>query len=101
MEGAIKLVVVTPEGEAGRAFCDSVTFCAMDNEKGEGGGSVGILKGHLPLIAALEDGSRVTAKRSGSEVFSAEVWGAFAYAADDTVTVITRSRNTEAPAEKG
>ncbi len=90
MEGPIKLVVTAPEGELAQVFCDSVTFYAMDNENGEGGGSVGILKGHLPLIAALEDDSTVTAKLNGETVYSTQVTGAFAYAANDVVTVITR-----------
>lgn len=95
MEGQIRLSVLTPEGEKGRFDCDSVTFFAADNENGEGGGSVGILKGHLPLIAALEDGSPVTARLDGREAVRLKVWGGFAYAADDNVTVIAMRAEDE------
>ena len=80
--------LLPPRGEKGGVKCDSVTLIARDSENGEGGGSVGIRRGHLPAVIALEDGSAVKAKDDGSEIASFTVSGAFAEVKDNVVTVI-------------
>ena len=90
--------ILTPEGELVSARCESVTLYARDNEKGEGGGSFGILKGHMPLIAALEEGSPAIAKSGGREIMRAKIRGGFAYAADDIITVIATGAEIEGSA---
>ncbi|MBO6060566.1 MAG: hypothetical protein J6P98_00425 [Clostridia bacterium] len=91
----LTIKILTPEGELVSARCESVTLYARDNEKGEGGGSFGIMKGHLPLIAALEEGSPAIAKAGGREVLRATVRGGFAYSADDIITVIATGAELE------
>ena len=85
----LKLIFLTPEGESETVPCGSVNVFACDNASGEGGGSVGILKGHIAAVIALEIGSKVTAKSGGEVVFSKEVPGGFAMVKNDVVTVLT------------
>lgn len=87
----LELVIVTPEGVRERLKCDSVTAFARDNEKGENGGGFGIRPGHLPLVAALQPGSRVRAEASGKTVGSFTVMGGFLSVKSDIVTVISES----------
>ena len=84
---ALTLRILTPEGERPSAACDSVTVVARDGADGEGGGSVGIRKGHLPAVIALEDGSAVKASSDGETVAEYTVTGAFASVRDNVVTV--------------
>lgn len=86
--GELTLRLLTPRGEKDGASCDSVTLIARDDENGEGGGSVGIRRGHLPAVIALEDGSAVKAYSDGAAVASFTVSGAFAEVRDNVVTVI-------------
>lgn len=93
METPITLIIVAPEGEKARLACASVTLFAMDNAAGENGGSMGIRRGHMPAVIALERGSAVKARvEDGSEtVFG--VSGGFAKVENDIVTVITGAVN--------
>ncbi len=84
----LTLVMITPEGEKARLSCSHVTLFAKDNAKGEGGGSFGIRRGHLPALAALEKDSPVEAK-TDSGVVRFRVDGGFAGVEDDVVTVVT------------
>lgn len=88
MGNGLCIRILTPLGEGAPVACDSVTLFAMDNERGEGGGSVGIRRGHIPAVIALEPGSAVRARLNGAEVFSMTVPGGFAFVKDDTVTVL-------------
>ncbi len=88
MAEGINLVIVTPTGEAERVQCSAVTLYARDNKKGEGGGSVGILRGHAPAVIALEESSRIICTLDGQKkVFTVD--GGFASVQNDTVTVVT------------
>ena len=87
MMEALTLKILTPQGERSSVACDSVTLFARDGESGEGGGSVGIRRGHLPAVIAIEDGSAVKASLRGEAVASFTVSGAFASVRDDVVTV--------------
>ena len=84
----LTLVILSPEGERARIECDSVTVFARDNARGEGGGSLGIRRGHIPAVAALEKNSRVTAKSAGRVISEYVVSGGFVRLKDNTVTVI-------------
>ena len=88
MKTPIVFRIVTPDGIKANTDCESVNVFARDNEKGEGGGSVGIRPGHLPAIVALGKGE-VCAFRDNKKVCSAFVEGGFAIVRDNTVTVMT------------
>lgn len=91
----LTLIILSPEGERARVECDSVTVFARDDARGEGGGSVGIRRGHIPAVIALENNSRVTAKSAGSIVSEHIVSGGFARVKDNTVTVISADTSLE------
>lgn len=61
--------IITPEGEKNEIYCDSLTVTVRDNEKGKGGGSYGIRKGHTEALIALGAG-RITAKNKEETIFS-------------------------------
>lgn len=61
--------IITPEGEKNEIYCDSLTVTVRDNEKGKGGGSYGIRKGHTEALIALSEG-KTTAKKGEEPVFS-------------------------------
>lgn len=61
--------IITPEGEKNEIYCDSLTVTVRDNEKGKGGGSYGIRKGHTEALIALSEGM-ATAKKGEETVFS-------------------------------
>lgn len=82
----LTLVILTPEGEACRLPCEAVTLFARDNEAGEGGGSVGIRRGHIPALIALEPGSIVKARAEGGSETRYKVSRGFAAVKDDIVT---------------
>lgn len=88
--GALTVRIVTPLGEAASFECDSVTLFAADAQNGEGGGSVGIRRGHIPAVIALADGSVVKGTSDGGETRSFTVSGAFARVGDDAVTVVAK-----------
>ncbi|MBP5155457.1 MAG: F0F1 ATP synthase subunit epsilon [Clostridia bacterium] len=85
---ALKFEIITPGGRKAFAECESVNVYARDNEKGEGGGSVGIRPGHMPAVIALGPGE-VCAFLNGKKVCSATVRGGFALVRNNTVTVMT------------
>ena len=84
------LRLITPAGQMTETKCDVVTLFARDNEEGEGGGSVGIMRGHASAVIALAAGQKITAKQNGAVVFSAVApLGGLAHVKDDVVTVVT------------
>ena len=89
MNEGLKLKLITPAGMQRELDCDAVNMVACDNAEGFGGGSVGIRKGHMPAVIALENDSIVSAKSNGIEVLCARVAGGFASVKENIVTVIT------------
>ncbi|MEZ6016992.1 MAG: ATP synthase F1 subunit epsilon [Planctomycetota bacterium] len=83
MSGPITLRVITPERVVLDTTVESVTFPALD-------GSLGVLKGHAPLVAALGVGELGFRDGAGQEsgLFIA---GGFAEVRDDTVRVVTEA----------
>ena len=88
---SLKLIVITPAGEAASVECSSVTVFCRDGVNGENGGSIGIMRGFLPSLIALEPLSKVRAMADGRPVYEAVVSGGFAGVKDDTVTVLTEA----------
>lgn len=88
---AMTLKIITPEGEKQCVGCDSVTVTARDGISGEGGGSVGIRRGHVEAVIALSDSSPVTAMEDGKKVFSVVASGGFLHVKDDVITLVTES----------
>lgn len=64
--------IITPEGEKNEIYCESLTVTVRDNEKGKGGGSYGIRKGHAEALIALDKG-KITAKK-GEEIILSETF---------------------------
>lgn len=91
----LTLIVITPEGRREGIPCDSVTFFVRDNERGEGGGSMGVRRGHIDAIAALEPGSAVRARSEGKEIASFRVSGGFASVKNNAVTVVAETAEEE------
>lgn len=96
--GMIKLRVITPSGVAAEVKCSSVRFNAKDGESGKGGGGIGIRKGHMKSLIAVEAGE-VTAMTddklpSGKKDFRIKVKAGFAAVKDDVVTIITDAAST-------
>ena len=87
----VKLIVITPRGEAADVGCESVTVFCRDGINGENGGSIGIMRGFLPSLIALKEGSPVRAMSGGKPVYEARVQGGFASVKDDIVTVMTEA----------
>ena len=81
--------VLTPQGERFKGECDAVDLWAKDDAGGNGGGSMGILPGHLPAVAALAEGGRVRATSEGQAVYTAHVRGGYARVDRESVTVLT------------
>ena len=88
MSNAIRLTVVTPDGEAVSVTCDSVRMEAQDDINGRNGGGIGIRRGHAPAMIALGEGL-LTASSEGNPVLKAKVKNGFAAVAQDVVTVLT------------
>ncbi len=84
----LTLRLLTPQGIAAEIACSRVRLELSDDAQGHGGGSVGILPGHLPALMALEAG-RIIAARSGSETFTAQIGQGIARVEGDIVTVLT------------
>lgn len=82
--------LITPSGTAYEGECVSVNLTAADDNKGNGGGSLGILRGHLPMIAALKNPSEIIIKNEKGEQ-KIIVYGGFAKVKDNTVTVISEN----------
>ncbi len=88
MGEGIRLSIVTPNGEAASAVCDSVRLNAQDDAHGRNGGGLGIRRGHAPAMIALSEGT-VTALLEGSVVRKVKICGGFAAVGNDKVTVLT------------
>ena len=88
MDGGLLFRILTPLKDVASFHCDEVNLVEKDNAEGQGG-SIGILRGHLPAVIALEENSPVTASAKGKTVFSARTEGGFVTVLHDTVTVIT------------
>ncbi|MCR5611235.1 MAG: hypothetical protein K6F68_05310 [Clostridiales bacterium] len=87
---ALTLKIITPTGENPPVGCDSVTVFARGAGE-DAGGSVGIRRGHVPAVIALEENSPIRAKENSAEAFYAAVSGGFLYVKNDVLTVITDS----------
>jgi F0F1-type ATP synthase epsilon subunit len=81
--------LLTPVKEVASCHCDAVNLCEKDGAEGWGGGSIGILRGHVPAVIALEEGGSVRVTQGGKTVFEARVRGGFARVDGETVTVLT------------
>ena len=89
MTGGLRFRLLTPEGEVFSCSCDGVDLTAKDNASGRGGGSLGVRRGHLPAVAALEEGGRLRILAEGKTLFSCRVRGGFARIGRDEVEVLT------------
>ena len=92
MDGGLLFRILTPLKDVASFHCDAVNLVEKDNAEGQGG-SIGILRGHLPAVIALEENSPVTASAKGKTVFSATVRGGFARVDQESVTILTPSAN--------
>lgn len=88
--GPLTLRIVTPQGVALEIACDSVSLPLADDQSGEGGGSIGVRRGHAKAALALSQGS-VSAHAGGKALASTAIEAGFASIENDTVTVITSS----------
>jgi F-type H+-transporting ATPase subunit epsilon len=77
---ALALEVATPLGMALAVKTDSVQIPSVSGE-------VGVLPGHVPLLAALKPG--ILTFREGGQVQRAAIGGGYAEATPDSVRVIT------------
>ena len=89
MSSDMRFRLLTPSKEVVSCSCDSVNLFAKDDRQGKGGGSVGIRRGHLPAVIALEEGGPVRVTLEGKTVFSARISGGFARVDSASVTVLT------------
>ena len=89
MAEKLRFRLLTPEGEVFSCSCDAVNLTAKDNTSGDGGGSLGVLPGHLPAVAALEEGGSVRCVTGGKTVFSCRVRGGFARIGREEMDVLT------------
>ena len=89
MEGGLRFRLLTPEGEVFSCSCDAVDLTAKDNADRRGGGSLGVRRGHLPAVAALEEGGLLRVRAEDKTVFSCRVRGGFARIGRDEVEVLT------------
>lgn len=88
MKKNLSLSVVTPRGVILETECFSVNLIAADNSLGTGGGSVGIMHGHLPAVIVLKNPSDVTIKSESGEN-RITVNGGFCEVKDNNITIIT------------
>ena len=89
MEDNLRFRLLTPEGEVFSCSCDAVNLTAKDDAAGRGGGSLGVRRGHLPAVAALEEGGRLRVRSGGKTVFSCRVRGGYARIGREEVEVLT------------
>ena len=78
----LRVSVITPEATIYEGEADEVVAPAYD-------GSLGILKGHAPLMALLGTGTLRIDRGGSSKSFT--VSGGFLQVVDDTVTVLSES----------
>ena len=79
MNGRLQLQVLSPEGELLNEEAESVRLPAVD-------GSLGILRGHVPMVAALKAG-RILYRREGQQR-SLLISGGLAEVRDDRICVL-------------
>ena len=83
---SLTLEIVTPEA---RVYSDTIDTVVVPTTDGE----VGILPGHIPLLAQVDHGElRVT---KGSETLILAVGGGFVQVADDKVAVLAENAITQ------
>ena len=92
MDGGLLFRILTPLKDVASFRCDAVNLVEKDNAEGKGG-SIGILRGHLPAVIALEENSPVTVSTKGKTVFAATVRSGFARVDQGSVTILTPSAN--------
>ncbi len=83
MASALSIRVITPDRILLDTSCESVSFPTVD-------GSVGILSGHAPMVAAIGVGELAYKADNGTEE-SVFVAGGFAEVRDNTVRIVTDS----------
>ena len=79
--------IVTPNGVAAEAACDSVILPVADGKSGTGGGSMGIRRGHAQAMIALAEGT-VRARLAGNTVLSAAVTSGIASVGGNVVRIL-------------
>ena len=89
MGGKLLFRVLTPQGEKFSGECEAVDLWARDDAEGNGGGSLGFRRGHLPAVVALAEGGRVKAMEGDNTVYSARIRGGYARVDRESVTVLT------------
>ena len=89
MAGTLTIRVITPERILLDSSCASVSFPTVD-------GSVGILSGHAPMVAAIGVGELAYKADNGTET-SVFIAGGFAEVRDNTVRIVT---DTSEPASE-
>lgn len=89
MGEGLRFRLLTPAGEVFSCLCDAVDLTAKDDASGRGGGSLGVRRGHLPAVAALEEGGGLRCVSGGRTVFSCRVRGGFARIGREEVEVLT------------
>ena len=83
---SLTLEIVTPEA---RVYADTIDTVVIPTAEGE----VGILPGHIPLLASVDHGElRVT---KGGQTLNLAVSGGFVQVADDKVAVLAEHAITE------
>lgn len=80
-ENPLLLDVVTPEGTA---FSGEISMLVAPGSEGE----LGILKGHIPLVAKLKNGT-LRAKINGAEEKKMEIAGGFMEVKANKIIVLT------------
>ena len=88
MKDRLTFRLITPDGIMTDCECTAVDMTACADKNGQGGGSVGIRRGHLPAVIALESGSKIKITLQNGDRQTVKVDGGFAEVADNTVTVI-------------
>ena len=78
--------IVTPNGVAAEAACDSVILPVADGKSGAGG-SMGIRRGHARAMIALAEGT-VRARLAGNTVLSAAVTSGIASVGGNVVRIL-------------
>lgn len=86
---ALTLIIVTPQGEQAHLNCDSVRLLVQNGSDESSGGWVGVRKGHVDALMAVEKGP-VLAFQNGQEIGRFETTGGFASVKNNVVTVITQ-----------
>ena len=90
----LTLKIVTPDKSAESVGCDSIQLTVSDNEKGRGGGSYGIKRGHVECLISLNEGT-IRAFLKGKTVLWGKTEGGFATVKNNTVTAVVDSFKKE------